>query len=107
MGPEHEDLLKQVTCLNPGLWKVHCNHTSGKPTRRVIGTRRGRGSLLHSKLSLRRLVNGLSRLEREIFKLLMANRLLTTLKPQVLIMYLLIITRVYLVTKEGGLGSSL
>jgi len=37
----------------------------------------------------------------------MANRLLTTLKLQVLIMYMLIMSQVYLVTKEGGLRISL
>lgn len=66
-----------------------------------------RRSPLCGKLSNSGLMNGLSRLEREIFKILMANSLLTTLKPQVFIMYLLIISQVYLVTEEGGLRISL
>ena len=61
-----------------------------------------------SKLfTIGRLINGISKLEREIFKIVMANRLLTTLKPQILIIYMLIISQVYLVTKEGGLRISL
>lgn len=69
---------------------------------------KGRGSPPRGELSsIGRLINGISKVEREIFKILMANRLLTTLKPQVLIMHVLIISQVYLVPKEGGLRTSL